>query len=135
VFYSFELELPANTPGEEPAELTVDLTWGVITHVELEFPPGCAGLAKVKILHHRYQVWPSNIDKWFYTDGRIIVWDDYFELLEAPYNLVLLGYNDDDTFQHTPIVRFEVLPPMVAMAKYGVYQGLISIREIPVEAI
>jgi len=135
VFYSLELELPANTPEDSPVELIADLTWGVISHVELEFPPGCAGLAKVAILYHRHQLWPTNADKWFYTDGRIIAWDDYFELLEPPFELVLLGYNDDDTFQHTPIIRFEVLYPMVAMAKYGVAEGLVSVREIPVEAM
>lgn len=135
MFYSFDLEIPANTAEDEPVELTAGLTWGVLTHVELEFPPGCAGLAKVAILHRRHQIWPTNIDRWFYTDGRIISWDDFFELLEPPFDLVLLGYNDDDTYPHTPIVRFEVLPLVAAMARYGIAQGLISLRPIPVEVL
>jgi len=135
VFYSFDIPIPANTAEDNPEELVADLTYGVITHVELEFPPGCAGLAKVAILHRRHQIWPTNIDKWFYTDGRIIAWDDYFELLEPPFQLVILGYNDDDTFEHTPIIRFEELYPTAAMAKYGVYEGVVSIKSIPVEVI
>jgi len=135
VFYSFELELPADTSEDAPVELKANLTWGVITHVEIEFPPGCAGLAKVAILHRRRQVWPTNIDEWFYSDGRIISWEEYFELLEAPFELTILGYNDDDTFQHTPIVRFEILYPWVAMSKYGVQEGLVSLISLVPEEV
>ncbi|GAI20745.1 unnamed protein product, partial [marine sediment metagenome] len=38
MFYSFDLEIPAKTLESEPEELEVNLTWGVITKVEIRFP-------------------------------------------------------------------------------------------------
>jgi hypothetical protein len=111
MFYDFPLSIPANTPSSFPVEDEVKLTYGVITHVEVEFPPGCAGLAYGRILHEGHQVWPTDPASWFRSDGRAIVWNERYELLEVPYTMVIQGYNDDDTFPHELIFRFEVLPP------------------------
>lgn len=119
MFYSFSLPIPANTPESVPTELECNLTWGVITKVVVRFPPGCAGLAKVKILHRRHQVWPTNIGDWFYGDAEEIPWQEHYELLEMPAIFTLLGYNDDDTWEHTPIIRFEILHPLIALANLG----------------
>ena len=119
MFYSFDLLIPANTLAAAPVELEVNLTWGVITEVEIRFPPRNVGLAKVKILERRHQLWPTNRDGWFYGNDETIKWDEYHELFEMPAIFTLLGYNDDDTFPHTPIIRFEILHPLAAMAKYG----------------
>jgi len=135
VFYSFDLEIPPNTPEDEPVELEANLTWGIITRVEIRFPPGCGGLVRVRIMEHRHQLWPTNPDGWFYGDDETIRWDEYHDLLEMPAIFTLLGYNDDDTFKHIPIVRFEILHPLAAMAKYGVSPGLVSIRHVPLEEL
>lgn len=133
MFYSFGLLIPANTPEAAPAELEVNLTWGVITKVEVRFPPGNAGLARVRILEHRHQLWPTNRDEWFYGDDETITWDEYHELFEMPALFTLLGYNDDDTFPHTPIIRFEILHPLAAMAKYGVTPAYPQVTRVPWE--
>jgi len=119
VFYSFDLAIPANRLESAPIELEVNLTWGVITEVEIRFPPRCAGMAKAKILERRHQLWPTNLDEWFYGNDETIKWDEYHELFEMPSIFTLLGYNDDDTYKHTLIIRFEILHPIAAMAKYG----------------
>jgi len=133
VFYSFDLEILANTLATAPKELEVNLTWGVITEVEIRFPPRCVGLAKVKILERRHQLWPTNLDEWFYGDDETIKWDEYHELFVMPSIFTLLGYNDDDTYPHTPIIRFEILHPMAAMAKYGGVSPYPVIRQVPWE--
>ena len=119
MFYSFDLKILANTPQTEPKEREVNLTWGVITKVQVRFPPRCGGLAKVKILEHRHQLWPTNLDEWFYGEDETIEWDEYHELFELPSGFTLLGYNDDDSYYHTPIIRFNILHPLAAMVKYG----------------
>jgi hypothetical protein len=111
MFYDFPLSIPANTPESSPEELEAKLTYGVITHVEVEFPLNTGGLARGRIFHEAHQVWPTNPDSWFRSDGRAIVWNERYELFEAPYTLVIQGYNEDDTFSHELIFRFEVLPP------------------------
>jgi len=135
VFYSFDLTIPANTLESAPEELEVNLTWGVITRVEIRFPPRNVGLAKVKILEHRHQLWPTNLDGWFYGDDESIEWDEYHELFYMPALFTLLGYNEDDTFPHTPIIRFEILHPRAAMSKYGITPAYPQIRPIPWEEL
>jgi len=135
VFYSFDLPIPANTLKAAPVELEVNLTWGVITEVEIRFPPRCVGLAKVQILEHRHQLWPTNLDSWFYGNDETIKWDEHHELFQMPSIFTLLGYNDDDTFPHTPIIRFEILHPLAAMAKYGLSPGITGTRYIPWEEL
>lgn len=133
MFYSFALEILANTLATAPKELEVNLTWGVITEVEIRFPPRCVGLAKVKILERRHQLWPTNLDEWFYGNDETIKWDEYHELFVMPSIFTLLGYNDDDTYPHTPIIRFEILHPMAVMAKYGGVSPYPVIRQVPWE--
>lgn len=135
MFYSFDLEIPANTPQSAPVELEVNLTWGVITRVEVRFPPMVCGLAKAKILERRHQLWPTNLDEWFYGNDETIKWDEYHELFEMPALFTLLGYNDDDTFKHTPIIRFEILHPLAAMAKYGITPAASTLTHITLEGL
>lgn len=135
MFYSFDLPTPANTLKSAPVELEVKLTWGVITEVEIRFPPRCVGLAKVKILERSHQLWPTNPDGWFYGNDETIKWDEYHKLFVMPALFTLLGYNEDDTFPHTPIVRFEILHPIAAMAKYGAAPAMPTVRRITWEAM
>lgn len=135
MFYSFDLPIPANTLKVTPVELEVNLTWGVITRVEIRFPPRNVGLSKVKILERRHQLWPTNLDEWFYGNDETIKWDEYHELFVMPAIFTLQGYNDDDTFPHTPLIRFEILHPLIAMAKYGGAIPFPSIRHISWEEL
>ncbi|GAH91123.1 unnamed protein product [marine sediment metagenome] len=131
--YSFPLLIPANTLESAPVETTIALTWGVITHVTVRFPPRCVALAKVAILHHRHQVWPTNIDAWWYGNDEVVGGDEYYEVFEMPAYFTLIGYNDDDTYPHTPIIRINILPPLIAMAKYGGFSQYPQIRQYPWE--
>lgn len=135
MFYSFDLPIPANTPEKTPVELKLNLTWGVITEVEVRFPKNCAGLAGVKILEHQHQLWPTNLDNWFHGDDEAIIWDEYHELFELPARFALLGYNEDDTFPHTPIIRFEILHPLIAMARRGGIPTMPTIKSISWEEL
>jgi len=114
MFYNFDLLIEANTPESAPAELDVKLSHGVITHVEVEFPPGCAGLVHAYVHQAIHQVWPTNPDGKFATDSQRLVWYDYYELFQAPYQLTIAGWNEDDTFDHQLTFRFEVTPQDIA---------------------
>ena len=135
MFYSFDLPIPKNTTARAPVELEVNLTWGVIVEVAIRFPPQNRGLSNVKILEHRHQLWPTNLNEWFYGNDETIKWDEYHELFEMPAIFTLLGYNKDDTYPHTPIIRFDILHPLAAMAKYGITPAMPTIRYIPWEEL
>lgn len=114
MFYVHELTITANTTQDTPVEELITLTHGVITHVEVEFPPGCSGLVRAYINHALHQIWPTNPEGKFRTDGRPIVWSEYYELFTQPYQVTIGGWNTDDTYDHVVIFRFEVTPREVA---------------------
>ncbi len=114
MFYDQALTIPANTLERTPEELEVALTHGVITHVEVEFPPGCHGLVNTYIRRALHQVWPTNPDSCFASDGRAIIWNDYYELFGEPYSLIIGGYSPCTTYDHEITFRFEVTPQEIA---------------------
>ena len=116
MFFSFNLAIPAGTAQTAPVEVEALLAHGIIHRVEIEFPAGCAGLAHVAIRRGLHQLWPLNPDASFATDDWIIAWDEHQELLEEPYALTLVGYNLDDIFPHTPVIRLGVLPQQLQEA-------------------
>jgi hypothetical protein len=119
VFYDYALTIPANTTAASPSELEISLTHGVIHRVEIEFPAGCAGLAHLAVFLREFQLFPTNPGREFASDDHVIAFDDYFEMFEPPHNLLLRGYNTDDTYSHTITVRIGVLPKDVAEHLYG----------------
>ena len=114
MLYSYDLVLPANTAPAAPAHYDLKLTHGVVTRVEVQFPPGCAGLAHVYARRALYQVWPTNPDADLSADGYVIAWNEYYELFADPMFLTLFGYNLDDTYPHTVTWRIELTPRDVA---------------------
>ena len=109
MYYDYSFTIPANTTKSSPEELAVKLTHGIIHRVELGFPRGCAGLAHLQIRRGLHQVWPTNPQGSFNTDGYTIVFNEHYELFTEPYRLTLVGWNLDDTYNHTLEVRFGVL--------------------------
>ena len=116
VFYAFDLPIPASTTKASPVKVEADLSPGIIHRVEVEFPAGCAGLVYVAIRRGIHQVWPGNPDGAFRSDNFVIAWDEHYADLEKPYLLDLVGWNLDDTYPHTPIVRIGILPAEIAEA-------------------
>jgi len=130
VYYDVSFTIPANTTKAAPQEQDVKLTHGVVHRVEIGFPSGCAGLAHLQIRRGSHQVWPTNPQGSFNTDDYIIPIDDYYELFEEPYILTLVGWNLDDTYDHTLEVRFGILPLVVVLAGRP---STLSIRSIAEE--
>lgn len=116
MFYVLPLTIPANTLETDPVEEELGLTYGVIQRVEIEFPPGCAGLAHVKVQYHEFDLYPSNPGTWFSGDGFTIAFDDNFPVTEVPHAVKVVGYNEDDTFEHTVTVRINVGLPQLTIA-------------------
>jgi len=45
-----------------------------------------------------------------------IQWDEYYESYQPPYELKLVGWNEDDTYQHMFTVYVAVLPRKAIVA-------------------
>lgn len=108
MFYKYSLEIPTTATEDDPEVLVISLPYGVIHHVEMYFPPGCEGEAKVKIIHNEFQLWPSNPGKWFAGDEFPIKFNEDYRLPENFNLLKLYGYNDDTKNIHTITFRIGV---------------------------
>jgi len=114
VLHTYPLTIPANTLADTPVEEEIHLTHGVITHVEVEFHPGCNGMVKGYVRDGLHQLFPTNPDGKYYTDGGVISWSEYHELFKSPYKLTIGGYSPGTSYDHEIIFRFEVTPREVA---------------------
>ena len=110
MFYDLSLTIPPNTTKLAPLERDFLLCRGVINHLEIGFPPGCAGLAHLQIGRTGAQLWPTNPQGSFSTDGYNIVFDEAYELYFEPYQVGLTAWNLDDTYPHTLEVRIGIAP-------------------------
>jgi len=108
MFYRFGVTVPKNTPKESPVEQMVRLTAGVVEKVEITFPAGCAGLVGLRILRGGHQVWPTSPGEWFVSDDYTISFPEHYEILDEPLELRIQAYNEDTSYDHTPVVRFAV---------------------------
>jgi hypothetical protein len=102
------LTIPANTASGSPATDTITLVSGFLRQVDILFPPGCSALAYIQIFDGATQILPNEASVWFSGDSeKIICTLDH--VLLTPFELTIKGYNDDDTYPHTPILRFYVV--------------------------
>ena len=115
--FDFDITVPANTLADAPLETEVELTVGIITRVEIDFHPGAAGLVHVQVWRRLHQVWPTNPGASFHADGRVIPWDEYYDLTETPYMFTIKSWSLDDTYPHEVIVSFAELEADIAIPK------------------
>ncbi|MCK9598669.1 MAG: hypothetical protein M0R06_06485 [Sphaerochaeta sp.] len=110
MFYTYEITVPANTAKRSPREDVVKLTAGVITRVSYRPRPGHAALCHCQVLYHEHQITPTNPDGELHGDTFPIESDEFLELDSIPYDLKIVSWNDDDTYDHTFDISFTVLP-------------------------
>jgi len=109
MFFDFSLTIPHNTTYAQPVSLLCPVSPGVVDRLMLIFPTGCAGLAHVRIYRASHQVWPTNLDGSFASDGEFLDFTENYVLDNEPYAFVLSGWNEDDAYDHTVIVRFNIV--------------------------
>lgn len=124
MFYDFALTVGKKGSATERVDQEVNLTDGIIHRVEVQFPIGCAGLARCQIYEHAHQIWPTNIDSSFASDGYTIAFDEHYELTEPPHVFRLICWNEDDTYPHTITVRIGILESKTALFFMSVMKGL-----------
>lgn len=118
MIYTANITIPKNTPATKPIDKRIKISLGLIYKVELQFPPGCGGLAHVVINDGGYQVWPSTPQTDFATDDYTISFEDTYLKTSDPSEMVVYGYNEDDTYQHIIQVRLGVADKNIFMARY-----------------
>lgn len=118
MIYTGDITIPANTPATSPTIERIPIALGIIYKIELQFPPGCAGLTHIVINDGGYQVWPSTPGKDFATDDYTISFEDTYLKQASPTEMQVYGYNVDETYEHTIQIRLGVASAHIFMARY-----------------
>jgi len=109
--YNFELEIPSLTSEENKFSKVVKVDYGILRHISIFFPWGCADNVRVQIYRFERQIFPSNPGASYLDNDYHIEIEEYFAILEKPYELRLIGWNIDDRFDHIVYFRLLILEP------------------------
>ena len=116
--YTIPITTGKNTSKSNPDRTILSVTKGLVYKVELDFPPGSAGLLGCAIFDGGYQVWPSSLGNWFTGDSIVIGFDDVYLKESAPFQFNIFTYNTDDTYDHLVNVRIGLVSSEIFMARF-----------------
>jgi len=125
MIYTYSLKIPANTEETSPLEKEVEVEGEVIDMIQIVIPWGHGALAGMAIFYGLEQIAPRPTGTWFKGNDQVIEWRELFTIPERKAKLRLVGYNDDDSYSHTFIVRFVVHKRRVALI-HEIIERLIS---------
>lgn len=111
MIYKWEELIPFETAEADAVEWKLKITAGVITRCWVFFPWGCANLAHVQVLHGSNQIFPFTRGEWLGGNDILHEFGEHYEVKTVPFSLTIKGYNDDDTYDHTPWGMVQVMRP------------------------
>ena len=102
------LTIPKSTAINAPVTYTLNLPIGRINKLWVEFPRGCVGLVGFMVVRGVRQIFPLPEDVWLKSDNYVFGFAFTHVINSEPYEVVLKGYNIDDSYDHTIWVAFEM---------------------------
>ena len=130
MLYSKQIKVSANTTEATSTKKYFKVNKGVISNMWITFPPGCAGLVKMRIYHEGHPFLPVNQDNYIRGDNYTFRFPVMFEITEEPMRLTVEAWNEDDTYDHTIDILFLILPKSVVLpvgATEGILESLKSL--------
>ena len=109
MFYTVEIDVPANTAIETPTRTVLKVSRGILRHVWFRWRWGSADLCGVRVTYQSHQIVPFNLTEWIRSFDQMIDFEEELEIDSEPYELAIETYNLDDTFAHAVWVAFTVL--------------------------
>ncbi len=104
------ISTPKNTAESGPKITTLQVTKGRLIGGFLFFPSGPAGKLHFQALVGLHQILPFNRDENFRLDDCVIPFSLGIDLLEPPYNIDLVTWNDSTSYPHALTVCFFLDP-------------------------
>lgn len=130
MYYEFAITVSANTAESSPVEQYLKLTHGLIHHIEIQFPIGCAGLAHCQLLSPNFGSLPTNPSGDFSSDGYTIPIDENLEFFAEPYIIKARLWNDDETYPHTITIRVGMFESKTALWIISLFKGLAKMLKL-----
>ena len=128
MLFQASITIPITATQANPTIETLKIAHGIITKFMVRPRPGHSALAHLVILHRSHQIAPSTENMDLHGDTFPIDWEEYYESYQPPYELKLVGWNDDDTYEHTFDVFVVILPrkAIISLAIVDAIKGLFS---------
>ena len=98
---------------------------GVIHKVEIVFPQGCANLVNVQLYLNEHPILPSTQGQKLKGNDETIIIPEFIELENSNNIITIRGWNEDDIYDHTVLVRIYVLPKTILM-NTGIAEGFVT---------
>ena len=109
MLHSKHLTLTANKTEATSTKTSFLVNQGVIFRAWIHFPPGCAGLVKVRIFHEGHPFLPVEIDSFIRGDDTTYVYPVMYEITDAPEQITIQAWNEDELYDHTIDVQFLII--------------------------
>lgn len=129
-FFHKTISVAKNTTEASPQVETIEIQSGIVHRVHISIPSGHAGLTGVRVLQGLHQVAPTTGSEWFQGDDMEIDYQEYIEVDEAPFELTIEAYNEDDTYAHTFRVGIGVLPEWVLLPQIALEKIMSGVADI-----
>ena len=113
MIYRFVITTPANTAATNKQKTILKVAYGIVHHVNIQFPQGPSGLLHLHINDALHQVWPFNPDGDFASHNVDINFREFIPMLTEPYAFQAYTWNTDDTYDHLVIIRLGILHPRI----------------------
>ena len=124
--YPVRLHVPADTPADKPVTVEVEVNDPVITGIDVDYPVGCCALVHVQVFYGIKQVAPKPEGADYMGDGKRYPGPMNWKLPEMPCRLIIKAWNEDETYDHEPIVYINTAPEEAARP-WGVLSDFIAI--------
>lgn len=125
MLYSKDFKITHGTTEQTLETYRIKMHTGIITNIGVYFPPGCAGLVKVKLRIGIHQIAPFNPSGEFRGDAWPIWYKEFIPLTEEPYIVWCDAWNEDEAYDHTITVQINILPSFAVMP-VGAAEGIIE---------
>lgn len=114
-----------NGTSANPTITELPCAAGVIHRIRIRFPPGSRALLNIALFQGSTPIAPSNVGMTFQGDSEIIEFDEFYEFVEKPYAINVVGWNTDTVLSHLVIIQVGVLPKW-ALLPIAVTEGIMS---------
>ena len=108
--FVYDLTVSAALGDDNPKRSVLPDFSGVIHLVEIEQAPGCNGEVYAAVYQGLHQVWPSNDEGAYRSNGRVYSTREHYLVKRGDPSLILLVWSAGTTYEHTVQFRLSVLP-------------------------
>ena len=107
--YYAVLEIEAGQTREDPATTFLELAYGTIEVVLVQFPPGHAGLTRIQMYYNETQAFPRNPGEFYIGDDTVLSIPTRYPIHERPWRLELVGWAPDAELPHNIHVEIALI--------------------------